>query len=142
MQWGYASWVTQPTEFDLQLVFMFIGFKRKGLEVFRLKLSQMKSLRNPNRKPTHPGALLREDVLPELGWTQGELAKRLMVSRQTVSDLLHEKKSVTAEMAIRIARTVGGSPESWLRMQEALDLWNAEMKFKNNPRLAPKALAA
>jgi antitoxin HigA-1 len=45
-------------------------------------------------------------------------------------------------MAIRIARTVGGSPESWLRMQEALDLWNAEMKFKNNPRLAPKALAA
>ena len=102
----------------------------------------MKSLRNPNRKPTHPGALLREDVLPELGWTQGELAKRLMVSRQTVSDLLHEKKSVTAEMAIRIARTVGGSPESWLRMQEALDLWNAEMKFKNNPRLVPKALAA
>jgi plasmid maintenance system antidote protein VapI len=50
--------------------------------------------------------------------------------------------SVTAEMAIRIARTVGGSSESWLRMQEALDLWNAEMKFKNNPRLAPKALAA
>jgi hypothetical protein len=34
MQWGYAAWVTQPTEFDLQLVFMFIGFKRKGLEVF------------------------------------------------------------------------------------------------------------
>jgi len=51
----------------------------------------MKSLRNPNRKPTHPGAVLREDVLPELGWTQGELANRLMVSRQTVSDLLHEK---------------------------------------------------
>ena len=41
----------------------------------------MKSLRDPNRKPTHPGAVLREDVLPELGWTQGELATRLMVSR-------------------------------------------------------------
>lgn len=68
----------------------------------------MKSLRNPNRKPTHPGAVLREDVLPEIGWTQTELATRLMVSRQTVSDLLHEKKSVTAEMAIRIARAVGG----------------------------------
>ena len=89
---------------------------------------------NPNRKPTHPGAVLREDVLPELGWTQGELATRLMVSRQTVSDILHEKKSVTAEMASRI--------ESWLRMQEALDLWAAEMKFKNNPGLAPKTLAA
>ena len=102
----------------------------------------MRSLRNPNRMPTHPGAVLREDVLPELGWTQTELAARLMVSRQTVSDLLHERKSVTAEMAIRIARAVGGTPESWLRMQEALDLWASEMKFKRNPKIAPRALAA
>lgn len=102
----------------------------------------MRSLRNPNRKPTHPGAVLREDVLPELAWTQGEFASRLMVSRQTVSDLLLEKKAVTAEMAIRIARAVGGSPESWLRMQEALDLWMAEIKFKNNPGIAPKAFTA
>ena len=97
----------------------------------------MRSLRNPNRKPTHPGAVLREDVLPELAWTQGELAARLMVSRQTVSDLLHEKKAVTAEMAIRIASAVGATPESWLRMQQALDLWTAEIKFKNNPATAP-----
>lgn len=102
----------------------------------------MKSLRNPDRQPTHPGAVLREDVLPELGWTQGELASKLMVSRQTVSDLLHEKKAVTAEMAIRIARAIGGTPESWLRMQQALDLWRAETKFKNNPAIAPKAVAA
>ncbi len=102
----------------------------------------MRSLRNPNRMPIHPGAVLREDVLPELGWTQTELAARLMVSRQTVSDLLHERKSVTAEMAIRIARAVGGTPESWLRMQEALDLWAAEMKFKKNPKIAPRAFAA
>ena len=102
----------------------------------------MRSLRNPNRKPTHPGAVLREDVLPELGWTQGELATRLLVSRQTVSDLLHERKAMTAEMAIRVARAVGDSPQSWIRMQEALDLWTAELKFKNNPGLAPKALAA
>ncbi len=102
----------------------------------------MRSLRNSNRMPTHPGAVLREDVLPELGWTQTELAARLMVSRQTVSDLLHERKSVTAEMAIRIARAVGGTPESWLRMQEALDLWAAELKFKRNPKIAPRALAA
>jgi addiction module HigA family antidote len=65
-----------------------------------------------------------------------------MVSKQTACDLLREEISVDAEMAIRLARTVGGSPESWLRMQEALDLWAAEMKFKNNPGLAPKALAA
>ena len=101
----------------------------------------MRSQRNPNRKPTHPGAVLRENVLPELAWTQGEFAARLMVSRQTVSDLLHERKAVIAEMAIRIARAVGGTPESWLRMQEALDLCTAAIKFKNNPALAPKPLA-
>jgi addiction module HigA family antidote len=76
----------------------------------------MKSLRNPNRKPTHPGAVLREDVLPELGWSEGELASRLIVSKQTVCDLLREEFSVDAEMAIRLAKTFGGSPESWLRM--------------------------
>jgi addiction module HigA family antidote len=97
----------------------------------------MKSLRNPHRKPTHPGAVLREDVLPELGWTQAELASRLMVSRQTVSQLLHEEKSVTAEMAIRISSAVGGTPESWLSMQQAVDLWDAGVKLKSNPALAP-----
>ena len=101
----------------------------------------MKTLRDPNRKPTHPGAVLREDVLPELGWTQGEFANHLMVSRVTVSELLHEKKAVTAEMAVRISRTVGGTPESWLRMQEALDIWKAEMKFKENPAIAPVSRA-
>ena len=45
-------------------------------------------------------------------------------------------------MAIRISRAVGGTPEGWLRMQEALDLWTAEIKFKKNPSIAPKVLAA
>jgi addiction module HigA family antidote len=102
----------------------------------------MRSLRNPNRQPTHPGAVLREDVLPELGWTHVELPTCLLVSRQTVSSLRHERKPITAEMAIRVSRAVGGSPQSWICMQEALDLWAAELKFKNNPGLAPKALAA
>jgi addiction module HigA family antidote len=102
----------------------------------------MRSLRNPNRQPTHPGAVLREDVLPELGWTQGELATRLLVSRQTVSSLLHERKPMTAEMAIRVSRAVGGSPQSWIRMQEAFDLWAAELKFKNNLAIATKSLVA
>jgi len=83
----------------------------------------MKSLRNPNRKPTHPGAVLREDVLPELGITQATLSNHLGVSRLTVSDLLHEKRALTAEMAVRLARVISGTPESWLRMQEALELW-------------------
>jgi len=82
----------------------------------------MKSLRNPNRKPTHPGAVLREDVLPELGITQATLASLLGVSGLTVSDLLHERRALTAEMSVRVAKVIGGTPESWLRMQEALDL--------------------
>jgi addiction module HigA family antidote len=98
------------------------------------------SMRNPNRRPTHPGAVLREDVMPELGITQEVLATHLGVSRLTVSELLHEKRGLTAEMAVRISKVVGGSPESWLRMQEALDIWHAEMKFKENPSIAPTAL--
>ena len=81
------------------------------------------SLRNPNRKPTHPGAILREDVLPALKMTQTELARRLAVSRLTVSELLHEKRGLSADLAIRLGKLTGTTPESWLRMQEALDLW-------------------
>lgn len=81
------------------------------------------SLRNPNRKPTHPGAILREDVLPALGMTQTELAKRLLVSRLTVSELLNEKRALSPELAARIGKLTRTTPESWLRMQAALDLW-------------------
>ena len=81
------------------------------------------TLRNPNRKPTHPGAILREDVLPALGMTQTEFAKRLAVSRLTVSELLHEKRGLSADLAIRLGKLTGSTPESWLRMQETLDLW-------------------
>jgi addiction module HigA family antidote len=83
----------------------------------------MKTLRNPNRRPTHPGAILREDVLPALDMTQTEFAERLGVSRLSVSDLLHGKRAMTPEMAARVARLLNTTPESWLRMQEAVDLW-------------------
>jgi len=78
------------------------------------------------RKPTHPGAILREDVLPALGLTQGDLAMRLGVSRRTVSEIVHERRPVTPDMALRLARLLGGTPESWLNMQRALDLWELE----------------
>jgi antitoxin HigA-1 len=106
----------------------------------------MQSLRDQNRKPTHPGAVIREDLLPALGITQAQLAHHLGVSRLSVSDILHEKRGVTAEMALRISEAIGGTPESWLRMQEALDLWNAKQKFVDNPRMkatpiSPSAVA-
>ena len=83
----------------------------------------MKTIRNSRRRPTHPGAILREDVLPALKMTQTELAERLGVSRLSVSELLHEKRALSPEMAARIARLLRTTPESWLRMQEAVDLW-------------------
>ena len=83
----------------------------------------MKSLRNPQRRPTHPGAILREDVLPALVMTQTDFAARLGVSRLSVSELLHEKRALSPEMAARIAKLLRTTPESWLRMQAAVDLW-------------------
>jgi len=83
----------------------------------------MKSLRDPKRRPTHPGAILREDVLPALEMTQTEFAQRLGVSRLSVSDLLLEKRSMTPEMAARVGKLLNTTPDSWLRMQQAVDLW-------------------
>lgn len=86
----------------------------------------MRSLRDANRRPTHPGAILREDVLPELGMTQSEFARRLSVSRPSVSELLHERRRVSPEMAARLGRLLNTTPESWLAMQGAVDLWEIE----------------
>jgi antitoxin HigA-1 len=86
----------------------------------------MRSLRDPKRRPTHPGEILREDVLPALDMTQAEFAKRLGVSRLTVSELLNGKRGVSPDMALRLARLLGGGAESWLNMQRALDLWELE----------------
>ena len=82
-----------------------------------------KSLRDPKRRPTHPGAILRKDVLPPLGMTQAAFAKRLGVSRLTVSELINEKRAVSPDMAMRLGRLLGNGPEIWLRMQQTLDLW-------------------
>ena len=99
----------------------------------------MRSLRDPRRKPTHPGEVLREDVLLALEMTQAEFAKRLGVSRLSVSELLLEKRALTADMAIRIARLTKTTPESWLRMQEALDLWELERDSRRYRHIEPVA---
>jgi len=99
----------------------------------------MRSLRDPKRKPTHPGEILREDVLPTLRMSQTELAQRLGVSRLTVSELLLEKRTLSADMAMRIARLTNTTPESWLRMQEAVDLWTLEQKSERYRHIEPVA---
>jgi addiction module HigA family antidote len=88
----------------------------------------MSSLRNPNRRPTHPGAILREDSLPTLSMTQTELAELLGVSRLSVSELLHERRALSPKMATRIATLLQTTPESWLRMQTAVDLWEIQQQ--------------
>jgi antitoxin HigA-1 len=95
----------------------------------------MKSLRNPNRRPTHPGAILREDVLPALEISQGRLAELLGVSRLTVSQLLHEHRALAPDMALRLEKLLGSSAESWLRMQEAVDLWEARQQPERIARI-------
>ena len=80
----------------------------------------------PGRRPTHPGAILREDVLPELRLSVTETARRLGISRQTLHKILAEKSPVTAEMALRLGKFCGNGPGLWLRMQQQVDLWDAE----------------
>jgi antitoxin HigA-1 len=82
-------------------------------------------------QPTHPGEMLREDFMPDYGMTTKRLAERLMVSRQTVNELLRERRSITPAMALRLSRLFGNTPEFWLNAQRSVDLWNAQTAYKN-----------
>lgn len=99
----------------------------------------MNSMRDPKRKPTHPGEVLREDVLPALKLTQGEIASRLGVSRLSVSELLHGKRTLSPDMAVRIGRLTNTTPESWLRMQAAVDLWELKQDPTRYRHIEPVA---
>jgi addiction module HigA family antidote len=78
------------------------------------------------RIPSHPGAILREDVLPELDISISAFAEGIHTSRQTVHKILAEKKGITPEMALKIGKFIGNGPGIWLRMQQAYDLYMAE----------------
>jgi addiction module HigA family antidote len=97
----------------------------------------MATLRDPRRAPSHPGELLREDILPALRMTQTEFAQRLGVSRLTVSELLHEKRALTPDMAARIAKLLRGSAAFWLRLQAARDLWEIEQDRERLAKVRP-----
>lgn len=84
------------------------------------------------RKPTHPGEMLREDFLPDYGLTVSSLAEAIGVSRQSINELLRERRSVSPEMALRLARLFGNSPEFWLNAQRAVDLWEAAQAIEND----------
>lgn len=81
-------------------------------------------LNRRKRRPTHPGEILREDVLPETGLSQGEFARLLGLSRRTVNEILQEKRPVTVDTAHRLARALNTSPDVWLGLQQDVDLWD------------------
>jgi len=89
------------------------------------------------RKPTHPGAILREDVFPALKISVSDAAGKLLVSRQTLHKILAEKGPITPEMAVRIGKLCGNGPDLWLGMQQAVDLWEAQQKLAKEVRKIP-----
>ncbi len=96
----------------------------------------------PAWQPTHPGALLREDVLPALGISVTRVAEALGVSRQTLHAILSERTAITPEMAVRIGKVCGNGPTLWLNMQIAHDLWQAERDLAETLASIPTLQAA
>lgn len=89
------------------------------------------------REPTHPGAVLREDVFPALGVSISAAARELGVARQTLHRILQESTSVTPDMAVRLGKYCGNGPDIWLRLQAAYDLWHAEKALQKVVKAIP-----
>ena len=92
------------------------------------------------RPPIHPGEVVREDVLPALGLSVSEAARRLGISRQQLHRVLACTHPITTEMALRIGKLAGNGPGLWLRMQQAYDLWHVEQRLQEElARIKPVA---
>ena len=89
------------------------------------------------RCPIHPGALLRKDVLPAMKVSVSEAAREMGVSRQTLHRLLNESIGVSPEMELRLGKFCGNGPTLWLRMQQAVDLWRAEERLRDEIERIP-----
>jgi addiction module HigA family antidote len=93
-------------------------------------------------EPAHPGAVLREDVLPALNLTVTEAARQLRISRQALHAILAQRAAVSPEMAVRLGKFCDNGPELWLRMQAAHDLWHAERRLRSELKKIPAHAAA
>ena len=85
----------------------------------------------PMKNPLHPGRIIRQDCLEPLGLTVTHAAKVLGVTRQALNNVVNEKAGVSPEMAIRLSKAFGSTPETWVRMQAAFDLAVALKDEKN-----------
>ena len=93
------------------------------------------------RPPIHPGEILREDVLPALGLSVSEAARRLGISRQQLHRVLACTHPITIEMVLRIGKFAGNGPVLWLRVQQAYDLWHAEQRMRDELSKIEKAVS-
>ena len=84
----------------------------------------------PMHNPPHPGEIVKWECLEPLGLTVTRAAEGLGVTRQALSDLVNEKAGVSVEMALRLSQAFGSTPETWLGMQTAYDLWKAQQRAK------------
>ena len=89
-------------------------------------MREIAARRNTKRCPTHPGALLREVIVPATGRTKTEIASLLGISRQHLYDILEERKPVSPAVAVRLGKLFGDGAGIWVRMQAAYDTWHAE----------------
>ena len=80
------------------------------------------------REPTHPGEALREEFLKPMGITQSHLAKALHTSFRAINELVNEKRGITTEMALKLAKYFGTSPQLWLNLQNQYDLYKVGTK--------------
>ena len=92
--------------------------------------------------PMHPGALLRDDVLPALGKPKTEIARLLGISRQSLYEILAETQPVTPAMALRLGKLCGNGPDLWLNLQKTFDLWKAEQELAEQIKAIPTLRAA
>lgn len=81
------------------------------------------------RNPPHPGGIVRRQCLEPLGLSVTAAASHLGVSRQSLSELVNERAGISVEMAIRLTKAFGSSPETWLGLQMAYDLWQARSRI-------------
>lgn len=99
--------------------------------------------RPPRRRPpTHPGDVLRHDVLPALDLSVSEAARQLRVTRQTLHRVLSGRSGISADMAVRLGRFCGNGPGLWMRMQQAYDLWEAEERLREELEKIPRHAVA
>ena len=79
--------------------------------------------------PPHPGGIVRRQCLEPLGLSVTQAAAHLGVARQSLSELVNERGGVSVDMAIRLSKAFGSTPETWLNMQMAYDLWQARSRI-------------